>query len=45
MNYLSQLRTTTAKVLGVVGYLIQYGCITHCAFEYIGDFVIVSNLA
>ncbi|XP_035775463.1 mitochondrial inner membrane protease subunit 1-like [Anopheles albimanus] len=29
-----------SKALGVCGYVIQYGCITHCTFEYIGDFVV-----
>ncbi|XP_052870321.1 mitochondrial inner membrane protease subunit 1 [Anopheles cruzii] len=29
-----------SKALGVCGYIIQYGCITHCTFEYIGDFVV-----
>ncbi|XP_058130594.1 mitochondrial inner membrane protease subunit 1 [Anopheles ziemanni] len=29
-----------SKAIGVCGYIIQYGCITHCTFEYIGDFVV-----
>uniref|UniRef100_A0A182QPW8 Mitochondrial inner membrane protease subunit n=1 Tax=Anopheles farauti TaxID=69004 RepID=A0A182QPW8_9DIPT len=29
-----------SKAVGVCGYIIQYGCITHCTFEYIGDFVV-----
>uniref|UniRef100_A0A182JUT0 Mitochondrial inner membrane protease subunit n=1 Tax=Anopheles christyi TaxID=43041 RepID=A0A182JUT0_9DIPT len=29
-----------SKALGVCGYFVQYGCITHCTFEYIGDFVV-----
>ncbi|XP_052889381.1 mitochondrial inner membrane protease subunit 1 [Anopheles moucheti] len=29
-----------SKALGVCGYIVQYGCITHCTFEYIGDFVV-----
>ncbi|XP_037043480.1 mitochondrial inner membrane protease subunit 1 [Bradysia coprophila] len=32
-----------AKTIGVFGYVIQYGCWTHCVFEYIGDFVICSG--
>lgn len=32
-----------AKSVGIFGYVIQYGCWTHCVFEYIGDFVIVSQ--
>ncbi|KAJ0056183.1 hypothetical protein NL108_003484 [Boleophthalmus pectinirostris] len=31
------------KTLGFVGYTIQYGCIAHCAFEYIGEFVVCSG--
>lgn len=30
-----------SKTAGLVGYVIQYGCLTHCTFEYIGDFVVV----
>ena len=33
-----------SKALGICGYIVQYGCITHCTFEYLGDFVVVSNL-
>lgn len=31
-----------SKAAGVFGYVIQYGCLTHCTFEYLGDFVVVS---
>ncbi|XP_028258182.1 mitochondrial inner membrane protease subunit 1 isoform X2 [Parambassis ranga] len=31
------------KTLGFMGYTIQYGCIAHCAFEYIGEFVVCSG--
>ncbi|RXN04208.1 mitochondrial inner membrane protease subunit 1 [Labeo rohita] len=31
------------KTIGFVGYTIQYGCIAHCAFEYIGEFVSCSG--
>ncbi|XP_058461033.1 mitochondrial inner membrane protease subunit 1 [Malaya genurostris] len=31
---------TLSKVAGICGYVIQYGCITHCTFEYLGDFVV-----
>ncbi|XP_061621984.1 mitochondrial inner membrane protease subunit 1 isoform X1 [Phyllopteryx taeniolatus] len=31
------------KTLGFVGYTIQYGCIAHCAFEYIGEIVVCSG--
>ncbi|XP_026176267.1 mitochondrial inner membrane protease subunit 1 isoform X2 [Mastacembelus armatus] len=33
------LRQVLGRTLGFVGYTIQYGCIAHCAFEYIGEFV------
>lgn len=33
-----------AKSCGFVGYFVQTVCITHCAFEYVGDFVMVSSL-
>lgn len=29
------------KLLGSVGYVIQYACLAHCTFEYVGDFVLV----
>uniref|UniRef100_A0A1Q3F9C4 Mitochondrial inner membrane protease subunit n=1 Tax=Culex tarsalis TaxID=7177 RepID=A0A1Q3F9C4_CULTA len=29
-----------SKAAGVFGYVVQYGCITHCTFEYLGDFVV-----
>ncbi|KXJ80152.1 mitochondrial inner membrane protease subunit 1 [Aedes albopictus] len=29
-----------SKVAGICGYVVQYGCITHCTFEYLGDFVV-----
>lgn len=32
------------KATGIVGYIIQYGCWTHCTFEYIGDFVVVNEI-
>lgn len=32
-----------SKVLGFFGYAVQYGCIAHCTFEYIGEFVVVSS--
>uniref|UniRef100_A0A3B5AWP8 Mitochondrial inner membrane protease subunit n=1 Tax=Stegastes partitus TaxID=144197 RepID=A0A3B5AWP8_9TELE len=36
-------RRALGKTLGFVGYTIQYGCIGHCAFEYIGEFVVCSG--
>lgn len=35
------LRNVLGKTLGFVGYTVQYGCIAHCAFEYIGEVVVV----
>lgn len=35
------IRRLLGKALGFVGYTIQYGCIAHCAFEYIGEIVVV----
>lgn len=32
-----------SKVVGICGYVVQYGCITHCTFEYLGDFVVVRS--
>lgn len=37
------MRPLFSKILGTVGYVIQYGCIAHCTFEYVGDFVVVSK--
>lgn len=31
------------KFLSVLGVTFQYICVTHCAFEYIGDFVVCSG--
>ncbi|KAG7230240.1 hypothetical protein INR49_012373, partial [Caranx melampygus] len=36
-------RRALGKTLGFVGYTVQYGCIAHCAFEYIGEFVVCSG--
>ncbi|XP_013140626.1 PREDICTED: mitochondrial inner membrane protease subunit 1 [Papilio polytes] len=27
------------KTCGFLGYVFQYACVTHCTFEYLGDFV------
>ncbi|MGH0133235.1 UNVERIFIED_CONTAM: hypothetical protein FKN15_005612 [Acipenser sinensis] len=35
------IQRAVGKTLGFVGYTIQYGCIAHCAFEYIGELVMV----
>ncbi|XP_014341174.1 mitochondrial inner membrane protease subunit 1 isoform X2 [Latimeria chalumnae] len=37
------LRSGLGKVLGFVGYTIQYGCIAHCTFEYLGEIVVCSG--
>lgn len=44
MNYIPTISNCATKVAGVLAYMVQYGCITHCALEYIGDFVIVNRL-
>ncbi|XP_032511958.1 mitochondrial inner membrane protease subunit 1 [Danaus plexippus] len=31
------------KTIGVTGYVLQYACLTHCTFEYVGDFVMCSG--
>ncbi|RZC33990.1 mitochondrial inner membrane protease subunit 1 [Asbolus verrucosus] len=31
------------KVFGSVGYVVQYACLAHCTFEYIGDFVLCAG--
>ncbi|XP_049888247.1 mitochondrial inner membrane protease subunit 1 isoform X1 [Pectinophora gossypiella] len=31
------------KTCGFMGYVVQYACVTHCTFEYIGDFVMCSG--
>ncbi|XP_062917698.1 mitochondrial inner membrane protease subunit 1 isoform X1 [Mobula hypostoma] len=31
------------KVLGFTGFTIQYGCIAHCTFEYLGEIVMCSG--
>lgn len=41
---MEMFRRVLGKTLGFVGYTVQYGCIAHCAFEYIGEFVVVSIL-
>ncbi|KAG8438254.1 hypothetical protein GDO86_008811 [Hymenochirus boettgeri] len=37
------IRRLFGKTLGFMGYAIQYGCIAHCTFEYIGEIVICSG--
>ncbi|TSM20269.1 Mitochondrial inner membrane protease subunit 1 [Bagarius yarrelli] len=34
-------RRLYGKLLGFVGYAVQYGCIAHCTFEYVGELVAV----
>lgn len=41
-SHCGMFRRALGKSVGFVGYTIQYGCIAHCAFEYIGEFVSVS---
>ncbi|KAK7815024.1 hypothetical protein U0070_024367 [Myodes glareolus] len=37
------LRGVLGKALRLAGYTIQYGCIAHCAFEYVGGVVMCSG--
>ncbi|KAM4720997.1 mitochondrial inner membrane protease subunit 1 isoform 1-T2 [Rhinophrynus dorsalis] len=37
------IRRVVGRTLGFLGYAIQYGCIAHCTFEYIGEIVICSG--
>nr|XP_035961362.1 mitochondrial inner membrane protease subunit 1 isoform X3 [Halichoerus grypus] len=38
------LRGVLGKTFRLVGYTIQYGCIAHCAFEYVGGVVMKMKL-
>ncbi|XP_066503268.1 mitochondrial inner membrane protease subunit 1 [Hoplias malabaricus] len=31
------------RTLSFVGFSVQYGCVAHCAFEYLGEFVLCSG--
>ncbi|KAJ8922697.1 hypothetical protein NQ315_007730 [Exocentrus adspersus] len=31
------------STIGSVGYIVKYGCVAHCMFEYVGDFVLCSG--
>ena len=31
------------KALGIGAVVVQYGCIAHCALEFVADFVVVSK--
>ncbi|XP_019751415.1 mitochondrial inner membrane protease subunit 1 [Hippocampus comes] len=42
-HQVEMIRRVLGKALGFVGYTIQYGCIAHCAFEYIGEIVVCSG--
>lgn len=37
-------RRTLGKTAAFVGYAIQYGCVAHCAFEYVGEVVVVGDI-
>ncbi|KAL8169791.1 UNVERIFIED_CONTAM: IMP1 inner mitochondrial membrane peptidase-like [Gekko kuhli] len=37
------LRDAVGKTFRLLGYTIQYGCIAHCAFEYLGGIVVCSG--
>ncbi|XP_075880006.1 mitochondrial inner membrane protease subunit 1 [Nelusetta ayraudi] len=42
-SQVEMLRGVLGKTLGFVGYAVQYGCVAHCAFEYIGEVVVCSG--
>lgn len=37
--------TVLSRLRSLARYTIAYACITHCTFEYVGDFVLVSAAA
>uniref|UniRef100_A0ACB8G3W9 IMP1 inner mitochondrial membrane peptidase-like n=1 Tax=Sphaerodactylus townsendi TaxID=933632 RepID=A0ACB8G3W9_9SAUR len=37
------LRDAMGRTFRLLGYTIQYGCIAHCAFEYLGGIVVCSG--
>ncbi|XP_060530524.1 mitochondrial inner membrane protease subunit 1 [Cylas formicarius] len=37
------MKNFVLKCLGSLGYVLRYGCIAHCTFEYVGDFVLCSG--
>jgi len=41
MNYIPLISNCAVKAAGVLAYMVQCGCITHCALEYIGQFIMV----
>jgi hypothetical protein len=41
MNYIPLISSCAVKAAGVLTYVVQCGCITHCALEYIGHFIMV----
>lgn len=43
MSYIPNISNYATKLAGVLAYMVQYGCITHCVLEYVGDFVIVNT--
>ncbi|XP_061466534.1 mitochondrial inner membrane protease subunit 1 isoform X1 [Rhineura floridana] len=39
----AMLQDTLGKTFRLIGYTIQYGCMAHCAFEYLGGIVVCSG--
>ncbi|KAH0620848.1 hypothetical protein JD844_021683 [Phrynosoma platyrhinos] len=37
------LKDAVGKTFRLLGYTVQYGCIAHCAFEYLGGIVVCSG--
>lgn len=38
------MRPAFYNVMSSLGQFIKYGCVIHCTFEYLGDFVVVSTI-
>lgn len=43
MNYIPLISNCAVKAAGVLTYMVQCGCITHCALEYIGQFIMCTG--
>ncbi|KAF5301443.1 hypothetical protein FQA39_LY02172 [Lamprigera yunnana] len=37
------MKPFSAKICTTLGYIIQYGCVAHCLFNYIGDVVVCAG--
>ncbi|XP_066999564.1 mitochondrial inner membrane protease subunit 1 isoform X2 [Anabrus simplex] len=43
MERINYIKHYSFKLGHVIAYMIQYGCITHCALEYLADFVVCTG--